>query len=411
MTEKRHGKGLLFIVTLVLAAGVIKYADIPFAQTVREKAASALSGAANADHVLAVFGGSAMPADTVPAESSGGADDILDRDQTLFPDTVDQTVYPLEFEHATPTSGTLTSSFGSRLSPITGQPGFHYGLDLAADEGTPITAFADGTVRETGESGYGLYVIVDHADGFATLYAHCSSISAKVGDKVTCGEQIAQVGQTGNATGPHLHLELWHNGAALDPADYLDAVSRIQVRDGFLVLMAALWCADESGVLPIFLLAAAVHECGHLFVIRLSGGTVHALCLTACGAVLRCSLPPSPFSRAAICLAGPAASFALTALANPLGAYRLAGASALLGLFNLLPVPPLDGGMALRHLADGRFTRLLNGIASVVRSRPPCGRRPPVEVGIWRVAVSRWIDGRRFLWTRNIKKQGHQSNP
>lgn len=146
MTEKRHGKGLLFIVTLVLAAGVIKYADIPFAQTVREKAASALSGAANADHVLAVFGGSAMPADTVPAESSGGADDILDRDQTLFPDTVDQTVYPLEFEHTTPTSGTLTSSFGSRLSPITGQPGFHYGLDLAADEGTPITAFADGTV-------------------------------------------------------------------------------------------------------------------------------------------------------------------------------------------------------------------------------------------------------------------------
>ena len=154
-------------------------------------------------------------------KSGGGADDILDRDQTLFPDTVDQTVYPMEFEHATPTSGTLTSSFGSRLSPITGQPGFHYGLDLAADEGTPITAFADGTVRETGESGYGLYVIVDHADGFATLYAHCSSISAKVGDTVTCGEQIAKVGQTGNATGPHLHLELWHNGAALDPADYL----------------------------------------------------------------------------------------------------------------------------------------------------------------------------------------------
>ena len=76
-------------------------------------------------------------------------------------------------------------------------------------------------VRETGESGYGLYIIVDHADGFATLYAHCSSISAKVGDTVTCGQEIAKVGQTGNATGPHLHLELWHNGAALDPADYL----------------------------------------------------------------------------------------------------------------------------------------------------------------------------------------------
>ena len=94
-------------------------------------------------------------------------------------------------------------------------------------------------------------------------------------------------------------------------------MSRIQVRDGFLVLMAALWCADKSGVLPIFLLAAAVHECGHLFVIRLSGGTMHALCLT------------------------------------------------LLGLFNLLPVPPLDGGMALRHLADGRCAFLLDGVAGV----------------------------------------------
>ena len=140
---------------------------------------------------------------------------------------------------------------------------------------------------------------------------------------------------------------------------------RVEVRDGFLVLLAALWCADESGVLPLFLLAASVHEGGHLLVLYLSGGRAQRLCLTACGAVLRCSLPPSPFSRAAICLAGPAASFALTALANPLGAYRLAGASALLGLFNLLPVPPLDGGMALRHLADGRFTRLLNGIAGV----------------------------------------------
>ena len=164
--------------------------------------------------------------------------------------------------------------------------------------------------------------------------------------------------------------------------------------------MAALWCADESGVLPIFLLAAAVHECGHLFVIRLSGGTVHALCLTACGAVLRCSLPPSSFSRAAICLAGPAASFALTALANPLGAYRLAGASALLGLFNLLPVPPARR----RHGAPAPRGRTVYTPAERdcgrVRSRPPCGRRPPVEVGIWRVAVSRWIDGRRFLWTR-----------
>lgn len=163
-------------------------------------------------------------------------------------------------------------------------------------------------------------------------------------------------------------------------------MSRIQVRDGFLVLLAALWCADSSGVLPLFLLAAAVHECGHLIVIWLSGGTVHQLCLTGCGAVLRCSLPSSPFSRAAICLAGPAASFALTALAHPLGAYRLAGASALLGLFNLLPVPPLDGGMALRHLADGRGTRLLNGIAGVSVFVLLAG-----GIWLWRAGFGVWL--------------------
>ena len=221
MTEKRHGKGLLFIVTLVLAAGVIKYADIPFAQTVREKAASALSGAANADHVLAVFGGAALPTDTVPAESSGGADDILDRDQTLFPDTVDQTVYPLEFEHATPTSGTLTSSFGSRLSPITGQPGFHYGLDLAADEGTPITAFADGTVRRPANPATACTSLSITRTVLQPYTRTAAAFPPKSVIPSPADEQIAKVGQTGNATGPHLHLELWHNGAALDPADYL----------------------------------------------------------------------------------------------------------------------------------------------------------------------------------------------
>ncbi|MFQ9126491.1 MAG: M23 family metallopeptidase [Butyricicoccaceae bacterium] len=81
---------------------------------------------------------------------------------------------------------------------------------------------ADGTVRETGESSMREAPrIVDHADGFSTLYAHCSSISVEMGEKVGCGSEIAQVGQTGNATGPHLHLEIWRNGAALDPADYL----------------------------------------------------------------------------------------------------------------------------------------------------------------------------------------------
>ena len=128
---------------------------------------------------------------------------------------------------------------------------------------------------------------------------------------------------------------------------------RIEIRDGFVVLLAALWCADRTNVLPLVLLAAAVHEGGHLLVLCLSGGWLHRLTLTCCGAVLHCTLPEGRFARAAVCLAGPAASFALTALAQACGWYRLAGASVLLGAFNLLPMPPLDGGMALEHLCAG----------------------------------------------------------
>ena len=140
---------------------------------------------------------------------------------------------------------------------------------------------------------------------------------------------------------------------------------RIEVRDGFLVLLAALWCVDQSGVLPLFLLAAAVHEAAHLLVLYLAGGLAQRLTLTACGAVLRCTLPEGRCARAAVCLSGPAASFALTALAGALGWYRLGGASALLGVFNLLPMPPLDGGMALLHLAGGHGTAALQALAAL----------------------------------------------
>ena len=216
------------MVALVLVAGLIKYADTPFFSTAREKAAAILAGAPGVDKVLAVFGGDDTVGaaddarqDSVYAASSGGADDVIGREKTLFPDTVDETVHPMDFAFVLPTEGTLTSDFGSRLSPTTGQPGFHYGLDIAAEEGEVIGAFADGTVREVGQSDYGNYLIVDHVDGFSTLYAHCSSISAAVGDTVSCGAEIARVGQTGNATGPHLHFEIWKDGAALNPSDYL----------------------------------------------------------------------------------------------------------------------------------------------------------------------------------------------
>lgn len=130
---------------------------------------------------------------------------------------------------------------------------------------------------------------------------------------------------------------------------------KIRVRDGFWVMLAALWCVDEDGLLPVFLFAALVHEAGHAAVLALSGGRLRRLTLTACGAVMQAALPADRYARAAVSLAGPLAGFLLTLAAHSLGAYRLAGASALLSLFNLIPLPPLDGGMALRYLTDGRF--------------------------------------------------------
>ncbi len=140
---------------------------------------------------------------------------------------------------------------------------------------------------------------------------------------------------------------------------------RLTVRDGFWVLLAVLWCVDESNLLPLFLTAALVHEAGHAAVLYLAGGHLTQLTLTACGAVMQAALPCGRFACAAVSLAGPAAGFALTIAANAGGYWRLAGASALLSLFNLLPLPPLDGGMALAYLLGGGFSRVRGILAAL----------------------------------------------
>ncbi|RHT59177.1 hypothetical protein DW766_00225 [Butyricicoccus sp. AM29-23AC] len=137
--RETHGKGLLFVTLCLLAAGVVKYSSFPAAAEFRARAAEALAGAPGMEEALGVFGGrtenaAAVSGDAGYAASSGGADDILGRDQTQFPDTADETVYSIGFHYVLPAKGTLTSSFGERLSPLTGEPGFHYGVDIAADE-------------------------------------------------------------------------------------------------------------------------------------------------------------------------------------------------------------------------------------------------------------------------------------
>ena len=112
-----------------------------------------------------------------------------------------------------PVAGTITSPQGYRTDPITGETSYHSGTDIAVPEGTPILAAADGTVTvanalDSWGGSYGYYVKLDHGSGLTTLYAHCSSICVTAGQQVKAGEVIAYVGQTGRATGPHLHFEI-----------------------------------------------------------------------------------------------------------------------------------------------------------------------------------------------------------
>ena len=99
----------------------------------------------------------------------------------------------------------------------------HKGIDIAAPQGTDIYAAMSGTVVEIeySNSGYGNHLVIDHGNGYKTLYAHCSAIHVEVGQKVNKGELIADVGSTGNSTGPHCHFEIRKNGTQMDPAPYL----------------------------------------------------------------------------------------------------------------------------------------------------------------------------------------------
>lgn len=123
----------------------------------------------------------------------------------------------------TPVLGEISSSYGYRNHPISGEYLFHAGVDIAADVGTPIVAFADGVVEFIGESGaYGLYVQLDHGNGIKSFYCHCSKLLYGKGKNVTAGQTIALVGDTGNTTGPHLHLELKREETLLNPAYYIN---------------------------------------------------------------------------------------------------------------------------------------------------------------------------------------------
>ena len=132
------------------------------------------------------------------------------------------------FQWPLPQSYPITSRFGYREDPFTGEIAYHSGTDIGAPGGTPILATADGTVTianaiDSWGGGYGYHIKVNHNDTFDTLYAHCSSICLTVGQEVKQGEVIGYVGTTGNSTGNHLHFEVWQNGERTDALGFFRA--------------------------------------------------------------------------------------------------------------------------------------------------------------------------------------------
>jgi len=156
----------------------------------------------------------------VPAVRGGGVSAPPEADLKVRPTDGDAAV-PL------PVGQAVTSAFGWRADPLTGEGRFHKGVDVRAAYGQQIPAVANGTVVSAGPAGdYGLSVVIEHGSGIRTRYAHLSEVKVKAGEAVALGQDIGRVGNSGRSTGPHLHFEVLAGGRPVDP---VQAAARFRV--------------------------------------------------------------------------------------------------------------------------------------------------------------------------------------
>lgn len=131
-----------------------------------------------------------------------------------------------QFSWPVPSCTYLTSRFGMRVHPITGVTKSHTGVDIGAESGATIVAADGGTVVLAGvNSGYGNCVMIDHGNGYKTLYGHMSSIAVTNGQAVSKGDTVGYVGSTGLSTGPHCHYEVWKDGSRIDPEQFYSGLT------------------------------------------------------------------------------------------------------------------------------------------------------------------------------------------
>lgn len=166
-----------------------------------------------------------LPPETIGESGAGGPLPAYSLSADGLPAAEGTTLAPyfLTASMWSPVSGLVTSRFGWRSHPVSGEQDFHKGVDIAAAQGTPILAALPGVVEQTGYSeSYGNFVVLRHSDNLRTTYNHCSEILAKEGEQLARGDRIALVGSTGISTGPHLHFEVEVKGLKADPLQALE---------------------------------------------------------------------------------------------------------------------------------------------------------------------------------------------
>ena len=166
-----------------------------------------------------------LPPETIGESGAGGPLPAYSLSADGLPAAEGTTLAPyfLTASMWSPVSGLVTSRFGWRSHPVSGQNDFHTGVDIAAAQGTPVLAALPGVVEQTGYSeSYGNFVVLRHSDNLHTTYNHCSEILAKEGEQLARGDRIALVGSTGISTGPHLHFEVEVKGLKADPLQALE---------------------------------------------------------------------------------------------------------------------------------------------------------------------------------------------
>jgi murein DD-endopeptidase MepM/ murein hydrolase activator NlpD len=192
------------------AAGSSLHTDL-FVEALAEAVADA-GGVGIGRAITASLGGGA-PAGTAPGAAPVGGPPL-----PVVPAAVRKNAAALDVLALVEGPGRITSDYGLRADPFHGETARHRGVDVGAPEGSPILAAADGVVRRAGSrGGYGNAVEIDHGDGTTTLYAHAAELLVREGDRVRRGQEIARVGATGRATGPHLHFEVRKDDRAVSP--------------------------------------------------------------------------------------------------------------------------------------------------------------------------------------------------